>query len=1101
MKNKKKIMVCSLLLALSAMAAQAQNYTVSGTVTEANGDPIIGATIAQKGHKSGTVTDINGHFSIQTDTQSPTLEIHSIGYDNREVRANAQHEMHITLKDNSTSLEGVVVTALGIKREEKSLGYSVGKVNGDELSKSVSGNWLNEMRGKVAGLNLTDAGTGPLSSMRVTLRGDHSLDHGNSGTLFVVDGVPINAGTTATGSGSNYANGDGPVDFGNGAGDLNPDDIASVTVLKGAAATALYGSMAGNGAIVITTKSGSGRKGLGITVNSSLTIDKASYFPDFQTEYGSGSDSGLNPFCFWTLDKDEAPDGIATKRNISRYAFGEKFDATKMRYQYGSKNWDNGTYEMLPWQYADDWYTGFFQTGTTWRNSVTLSGGNGKGASARASLTDTRNTWITPNTGYASDAVALAFDTPLNNKIKLGARINYINKRSDNLPVSGYSAQSPMYALVWGYNNNPISYWKDEYFQGRYNAENYTNTDGTHGHSLVYPAEDSYNPYRTAYEELNSLDKNRVYGNFYLNFTLAKGLTLNLRSAVDLNDEWRTQQKPFYTPNHPTGFYREQSIRNQLFNNDFLLKYTNNDLVGKHLSMTLSFGGNAMEEKYYHNRVTLDQLQNDGVYNIYNVPSGYIAEPYNYRSKKKINSLYGFASLAWDDTYFLDITDRNDWSSTLSRKNRSYNYPSVSASVLLDKVLGLDKHAKWIDMLKYRLSWADVGIDTDPYSLDRYYSSTSYPGGYTISGTIPDANIKPENEISWETGIEAKMFHGRLSLDLTYYDMSIKNQIVNVAADQITGATGYTINAGKISNKGLEVTFSAVPVRTKDWEWGMDINWAKNWNKLVKLQDGWDASTPLQASMGTTIGSRVYIYSYVGQEMYQIYGRGYQRAPEGSYYLDENGNKVDCSGMKLIDKNGYPMLDNSPTKHIARVTPLWKAGMTQRLRYKNVSLSGVFSAQVGGHCFSVTNFSLSYQGKLKNSLAGRYDGLVVDGVQATDQKGVYKKNTTVTPSIETYYNTYVWNRNNTEENTFSTNFLKLKELRLDFDFPQNVLRRTHVLQGASLGLFATNVFCITPFPQYDPEAGMVNGTDICSGIEAMTYPMTRSYGINVKLTF
>lgn len=1097
---KKRMIACSLAMALT-VTAFGQNITIQGTVTESNGEPIVGATIQQKGQKTATVTDVDGHFTLQTTTDSPVLVVRSLGYENKEVDVHGQHSVNIVLKDNATTLQGVVVTALGIRREEKSLGYSVGKVTSKELTNSVSGNWLNELRGKVAGLNLVDAGTGPMSSMKVTLRGTHSLSNGGSDALFVVDGVPVNAGTTVTGSGSNYANGDAPVDFGNGASDINPDDIESVTVLKGAAATALYGSLAGNGAIVITTKSGRSRKGIGITLDSSLSWDVASYFPDFQSTYGSGSDNGLDPFCFWPLDADEAPDGVAISRNISRYAFGEKYDASKLRYQYASKNWETGTYEQLPWTYADDWYTGFFQTGNTWRNSITLSGNNGKGTSARASITDTRNNWITPNTGYVSDAVALAFDSPISKHITLGARINYLNKRSDNLPVSGYSAKSPMYALVWGYTNNSINCWKDEYFQGRFNAENYANTDGTHGKSLVYPADDSFNPYRTAYEELNKLSKNRFYGNVYVRAELTKGLSLNVRSAVDVNDEWRTQQKPFYTPNHPSGFYREQSIRNQLYNNDFLLKYTNNQLVGDRLSLDVSFGGNSMIEKYYINQVTLSQLQTSGIYNIYNVPSGYNAEPYNYRSEKKINSFYGFATLGWDDTYYLDITDRNDWSSTLSRANRSYNYPSVSASILFDKVFHLDRKAPWVDILKGRLSWANVGIDTSPYSLDRYYNATSYPGGYTVSGTIPDANIKPENESSWEFGLEGKFFRNRLGFDITYYNMNVTNQIVNVAADQITGATSYKINAGKINNKGIEIALNVTPIRTRDWQWDINMNWARNWNKLVRLQDGWDDSTPLQTDMGTTIGKRVYVYSYVGQEMYQIYGRGYQRAPEGSYYIDADGNKVDCSGMILIDKNGYPMLDTSPTRRIGKVTPDWKGGLTTQVRYKNLSLSMVFTAQYGGHCYSVTNFSLSYQGKLKNSLAGRYDGLVVEGVQATGEKGVYKLNTTVTPNIETYYNTYVWNRNNTEENTFSTNFLKLKEIRLDYQIPQRWLQKTRVLQQASFGFFATNVFCITPFPQYDPETGMVNDGNVVSGIEAMTYPMTRTYGINMKLNF
>lgn len=1000
--------------------------------------------------------------------------------------------------DSKHTLQNVVVTALGISRKEKSLGYSVKKVDSEVVNSTVSGNWMDNLSGKVAGLNMIGAGMGPLGSTRITLRGDNSLNYGNNSALIVVDGVPVTSDSGVTGSGSNYANSDAPVDYGNGLSDLNPDDIESVTVLKGAAATALYGSMAGNGAIVITTKAGNVKKGLGVTVNSSLTLDRAGYWPDFQKEYGPGNDGGMSEFCFWNLSADQTPDGVAVGRNYGRYAFGEKFDQNKMRYQYMSKNWDNNTYEKLPFVYADDWYTGFFQTGVTWRNSVAVSGGNGKGTTARASLTDTRNSWITPNTGYREDAFSFAFDSPVSKRIKLSTRVNYIHKSSDNLPVSGYSAQSPMYQLVWGFNNTPMRAWKDEYFKGRYTVENMNNG------SLVYPSTDSYNPYRTAYEEINTLDRNRVYGNAQLEIKLMQGLVLNLRSALDIQDDWRTQRKPFYTTNHQSGFYREQSMRTYRYNNDFLLRYTNNNWFDQKMGFSVAFGGNSQEVKYRRNDVKLNKLQMPGVYNITNLPSGETPDVYSYRSKKVVNSFYAFAQMSWDETYFLDLTARNDWSSTLSKANRSYFYPSVSASVLLDQVFNLHKSAPWVNMLKYRLSWANVGNDTSPYQLTRYYDASSYPGSYTQQGTIPDPAkaLKPENVASWETGFEGKLFNGRLTFDFTGYYTSSTNQILTTAADQITGATGYKINAGKITNKGIELSVSVTPVKTRNFRWTIDANWAKNWNKLVSMQDDWDPKQPLQTSMGTTIGSRVYVYSYVGQEMHYIYGRGYKRAPEGSYYLDENGNKVDCSGKKLIDpKTGYPILDNNPDRKIGKVNPDWTAGMTQTFRYKNLSLSMVFTAQVGGHAYSVTNFALSYMGKLKNSLPGRYAGLVVDGVSATGEDGVYTKNTKVVNSIVDYYNSYVWNRNNTEENTFSTSFLKLKQVRLDYSLPKKVLGKRCPLQAAQFGFYATNLFCITSFPQYDPEMGMVNGGDIHSGIEAMAYPMTRSYGINVKLTF
>lgn len=1097
----------SLLFASSVIALQmtAQQRALTGTVYEADGKtPLIGATVKIKGSKVGTISDIDGKFRLNVDGKNQILEISYMGYNPQEVKVGNNSTLQVTMQESSVMLNEMVVTALGITREQKSLGYAVSKLDSDDVTSSLSSNWLNALDGKVAGLTMASAGSGPGSSLRVTLRGDQSLNYGSNEALFVVDGIPVNSGTTQTKAVSNYAQADAPVDFGNGASDLNPDDIESVSVLKGPAATALYGSRAANGAIIITTKKGRTDKGLGVTFSSSAVWEEACRFPDFQSVYGPGSDNGLNEFCFWNLDSELAPDGIAVSRNISRYAFGEKFGSDKMRYQYNSKNWDTGTFEKTPFVYQDDWYTGLFQTGLTFDNTVSIDGSNGKGTSARFSVTDRRNEWILPNTGYEQQSFSLAFSSEINKYLTVNAKANYYRKTSDNIPVSGYDEGSVMYQLAWGYTNNSMSEWRDEYFKGRYNRANWENSEGTGGNSLVYPSSASWNPYRTLYEGVNGMEKNRFFGNVTVTAKLLQGLTLDLRGGVDYSDEFRTQERPKYSE-WKDGFYREQDLRSYESNIDFLLRYTNNSWLDERLGFSVAFGGNRMMNKYYNNRITLEELDVDGVYNTTNVPSDTKPELYTYRSQKAINSLYGLASLSWDDTYFLDITGRNDWSSTLARSNCSYFYPSVSGSVLLSNVFNFRDNLPAVDFMKLRLSWANVGNDTSPYSLDQYYSTTDYSGGYTLPGTIPDPLIKPENVESWEAGLEMSFLKKRITLDLALYKSSTTDQIVSVALDQITGATGMKINAGEIENKGIEIAMGFVPVQTRDFTWSFNVNWSRNYNKLVSLQDDWDPTVPLQTDMGTTIGSRTYVYSYVGEEMHVIYGRGFQRAPEGSYYMDENGNKIDCSGMPLVDeKTGYPILDESPTRRIGKVNPDWRAGMTQRFRYKNLTLSATFTAQYGGNCFSVTNFALSYQGKLKNSLEGRLDGLVHEGVNAIQNEDgtiTYQKNNTITEDILTYYNKYIWNRDNTEMNTFSTSFLKLKELRLDYQIPSSWLKKLKVVQKADIGVYATNVFCITDFPQYDPEVGMLNGSDIYKGIEAMSFPMTRTYGVNLKLAF
>lgn len=1102
-----KVLLVLIMFIGTTISIIAQEREVRGVVFESDGEtPLAGAVVLLKGTTIGTSTDVNGVYNIKVTGTNPVLSIRFLGYADQEIAVADQSVINIVLQEDAISLDGVVVTALGLTREEKSLGYAVTKVSNEDITQSVTNNWLNGLSGKVAGLSMTGANTGPINSLRVTLRGDNSLNYGKNEALFVVDGVPVRSGTTATSSSSSYTNSgsDFPVDYGNGASDINPDDIESVTVLKGPAATALYGSRAANGAILITTKSGQGQKGIGVTVNSSVVVETAGYWPDFQTEYGSGADMGLNEYNFWTLNPDIVGSDDFPPRNLSRYAWGEKLDPNKLRYQYAGKNWETGEIVRTPFVYQDDWFTGIFKTGVTYNNGVSISGSNGEGTNVRFSLNDTRNEWILPNTGFAKQSLSFSFETPLNKYIKFNTKVNYYRTDSDNMPMAGYHQTTVMYDLMWGYNTNSMNDWKSEYFEGRFNATNRNSTISQNGNSLVFAGTGSYNPYRVLYEELNSTDKDRVFGHAGFTANLAKGLTLDVKSGVDLGVEFRTQRKPKMTFGWENGFYREQNLVNYEFNSDFLLRYQS-DFLDKRLSSSIAFGGNNMTYKYISNRVQLNELDIDGVYNITNVPTGVNPTPTNYRSSKVVNSLYGFWSLGWDNTFFLDITGRNDWSSTLSRGNRSYFYPSVAGSILLDRLFDFQTNAPVVDLAKLRLSWANVGNDTDPYVLDQYYSASAISGGYTLPSTIPDPAIKPENVESWELGLDTRFFNNRLGLDVALYNSSTTNQIVSVDIDPIVGASSMRINVGEINNKGIEVALSGTPIKTRDFSWNINLNWSKNINKLIRLQDDWDSTVPLETDMGTTIGGRLHVYSYVGQEMHQLYGFALQKAPEGSYYIDDNGNRIDCSNQVILDATtGLPSMTAEPDNYLGNVNPEWRGGFNTSVKYKNISLNMFFTYQWGGNRFSVTNGILSYQGKLKNSLKGRYDGLVVGGVNlvSTDENGVevYQKNNTVTSSIYTYYQALALDRYNGEAHTFDTSFLKLREVRLEYNLPASLCKRTGFLQGGSIALFATNIFSLDNWPQFDPEGGMMTGTNVFNGIEAGAYPMTRTTGINLKLS-
>ncbi len=1091
-------------LPLSALAQK----TVSGVVFEEDGTtPMTGATVMQKGHPRNAVsTDIDGKFTLKVTGKKPVVVVTFIGYNPAEVSATPGTPLKITMKPNSVQLDDVVVTALGITREQKSLGYAVSKVSNEELTNTVSGNWLNAMNGKVAGLTMDAAGTGPMSSVRVVLRGDQSLNYGANEALFVIDGVPMSSGTTESGSGSGMTNADASVDFGNDAADINPEDVESVTVLKGPAATALYGSRAANGAIVITTKSGKTEKGVGVTVNSSVTWEKASYWPDFQKEYGPGNTLGQRPYSPWNISADKSPTGNRIYKNCGNLAagFGERFDPNKIRFNYLSYDFDNDTYSGTPFVYADDWYTGIWRTGVTYNNTVTIEGGNGKGTQGRVSITDTRNDWVLPNTGYKKDAISVAFRTKLNKWISVDSRVQYYNKRSDNVPLSGYNQNNINYMLLWLNNFDPYEAYVQEYFSGRLSDPKITPDQ------YVKPAEENdniSNPLYYLYEATNSMQKNRVIGNVGINIKFpVKGLTLKLRGAMDMNDEFRAMRKAAKTYKYPTGGYKEQSIRKRETNMDFLLRYENNRWFSKRLSFNISGGGNSMELHGYNQSIQLKDLDIPGIYNVNNAPSTSIPIPMQIRSRKVVNSLYAFASLGWENTYFLDVTARNDWSSTLARGNWSFFYPSVAASVLLDQAFKIQEHAPWVDMLKVRASWANVGNDTNPYSLLEAYNSTNFNGSFVLPGTMTNPLIKPENVESWEAGIEARFFHNRIGIDAAVYNSSTTNQIVSATVDPIAGASGMRINAGEIRNKGIELALHLEPIQTRDFTWTLDFNWSRNWNKLVSLQDGWDPNTPLEVNNGASVKGTIACYSYVGRPMSQLYGRGYKRAPEGAFYTDAAGNKVDCSGMLLITANdGYPQLTDNADIYLGNANPDWNGGFSTRFRYKNVSLSATFTASYGGHAYSMTHAITAYKGKLKNSLPGRQGGLVVEGVnEITNPDGSisYQKNNTVTSAINDYYAQYKFVRTNAEENTFSTAFFKMKELRLDVSLPKKLCRQSKVLRSASLGAFATNIFCITDWPQFDPESsGVLSGTDIYRGIESASMPMTRTYGVNIKLAF
>lgn len=1104
--NLRRRIILGLLLVVATLCggpdASAQKHVVSGTVLDGGSGtpvPLVGATVTIKGTSLGTNTDIYGKYSLTVNSPEDILEFQFIGYQTQEIKVGAQTAIDVVLKDSSQKIGEVVVTALGITREEKSLGYAVSKLGNEELTNVESGNWLNSLTGKVAGLNLDASSAGPAGSMRVTLRGESSLSHDNNTALFVVDGVPINSSMDANSNTTSYEDGDAPIDYGNGAGDLNAEDIESVSVLKGPAATALYGSRAANGAIVITTKSGKKNRGIGITYNTNVVLEEAGFWPDFQTEYGAGNigptvagndhmSNGVTPdeYSFWTVTANKSDTGERIVRYHSRYHFGEKIEG-QMRYLYSSRNWEDDTYTRKPYK-NEDWYKGFFRTGVTWTNSLSVDAGDGKGQSMRVSVKDVRNKWIVPNTGYNTQNISLSMSSKRNKYIQAQAKVTYLRKNSDNLPIAGYSNATPLKSLMWKPSSISVNDMYNEYVSGR--VDRHFEEDASI--SLIDATLD--NPYAIAYEHLNTQSRDRIYGNVSVTGNIIpEVLSLTLRSGIDFNNDFRTQQKPFYTMTYAQGMYREQTIRKIEINNDFLLSFKKSFTNG--ISLNASFGGNNMTYKYQNISLKANMLDAKNVYMLSNVKGQLSTQ--SVRRSKSINSFYGFVSFGYRDMFYIDVTGRNDWSSTLAKGHNSYFYPSVSASVLLSEIFKLQQKTSWISLLKLRASWANVGNDTDPYQLlDTYTINSNFTSSYELTAALKNYNLKPENVESWEVGLEAKLFRGIWGFDVAYYDSKTTDQIISVPSDWITGASSKVINAGEVRNRGVEISTNIRPINNKKWKMNIAFNWSKNWNELVALADGVD----VWQLNKNTIGNRVLIYAYPGTELGRIYGTGYERAPKGAFYYDESGNRVDCSGKVLVDPStGNPILGEE-LLDLGSIYPDWKAGLSLSLKYKTLSLSMSFAASVGGRAYSLTNAIFSYMGKNKNSLEGRYDGLIHDGVNLNSD-GTFSKNNTVTTDIVDYYGVYVWHRNNVEQNTFDTSYLKMKELRLEYSLPKKICAASRAFQGVTFGFFMTNVFCITKWPQFDPEVAALAGSSLYRGVETGSYPMTRTYGFNVKLQF
>ncbi len=1041
-----------------AFSARAQNPVITGKVTDVNGSPLPSTSVQIKNEKTTVITNSDGGYRITSPrilTERDSLIFKFIGYKSQTVGYNTSNIIHVQLTEDFNNINTVVVTALGIKRAEKALGYATQTITSQQMADAPTTNWTSALSGKVAGLNLLNSGSGPLNSTRIVLRGENSMNSNNNNALIVIDGVPVSSGGTSSGVSNAYGAGSGndiPIDFGNGISDINPDDIESITVLKGASATALYGSRAANGAFIVNTKSGKKReRGIGLSFNSSTSFEDVLRQPDYQYEYGQGTGTTLTPASNLYYSYGASADGASTSGTSS--AFGPRFNG-QMYYQYDPVAQGQSSVR-LPWLPFTDNRTAFWQTGKTFINSVSIDGGGDK-VSARASVTHTKNDWIMPNTGFERLATALSLNYDASDRLSINAKVNFTNKSSDNLPGTGYNNQSIAYFMIFQNPNVDLNWYRPIWKKGM------ENVDQVHPFSSFID-----NPYLIAYEMTNSINSYKTIGNLSATYKFNDKLNLMVRTGMDMVNEDRAQQRPFSTANFMSGYYKQQNIFNIEVNTDALLNYRTK--LTKDINLSASAGANALNRKYTGVNGSVDGLIIPGVYKLSNGKS--IPTMTTNYSRKKVHSVYGIASVDYKDRVFIDVTGRNDWSSTLPVENQSFFYPSVSSSFIISEIFKLPAA---ISYSKLRLSTAQVGNDTEPYKTRKYYGQSEFPGSGSVPTTLHNVDFKPEITTSYEAGLESRLLNSRLMFDVTLYRNSTKNQILDVPLDPTSGYTRAVLNAGTVRNQGVEVLLNAVPLKTQSFNWSSTLTWSKNSNKVLALAEGIEGKQDIGYGGNATIQARV------GGTTGDIYGFGFLRSPEGEIIYTAAG------------------LPARPTEiqFIGRAFADWKAGFHNEFTYKNYRFSVLLDGQYGGTVYSQSHHKMMEQGKLTSTLPGREDGFIIGEGVVRNPDGTFRPNTTkVAPA--TYYGDY-YRRANVESNSFDASYLKLREIRIEYSFSKKLTQKLKINQLA-VALYGRDLAMITNFPLFDPETAALNGSTLLPGIEMGQFPTPRTFGLNLTV--
>ena len=1034
-----------------------KTHSVKGHVADGTGEPLIGATVAVEGTNLKTVTDIDGNFSINLSKAPATamLRISYMGYKDKVV--NGAANLNVTMQLDQQSIDEVVVTALGIKREKKMLGYSVQEVKADKLNVTGDPSVVGALDGKVAGLQMNTASTGLGGSTKITIRGNSSLTDNNQ-PLWIVDGVPFTDDQTS--SASTY----GGYDRGGTSFDINPEDIESISVLKGPNAAALYGSRAGNGVILVTTKRGSHKQGFGVSYSGNFTWSQAAETLKMQKLYGQGSQG---QFLF-----NEDENGNKTTMT-GELAFGPRFDGSMQT------NWLG---EKAPYSYTGDRLKDYFRTGFSQAHTVAV-GTSSEKSHFRLSVGYNGNDGLFKNESLNKINVDLNAGATINEWLSLDGKISVSNTKAENRPYTGLNGEVAQLLLMPG--NVSL----------RDLEQNYTSPNKLH-QNWFGPDQHYSNPYYARHRFKNSDERWRAFGYYSANVNLTDWLKFNAKYSFDY---YRTRLQTSdlslgdgAISTDGTGWQGKlvndgmtRAEENHFEQNIQFLLMGDNQLAKK-WRLGYTAGANIMYLKFEQLSASVQNMleKDNWIFNTGNKLTSALDDGHS----RAMYSAFASAQLAYDEWLSLDITARNDWSSALTRTDgtgsNSYFYPSVSLSAVMSDILKLPR---WVNYWNVRVGYAEVGSDTDPYRLQNVYAYAPKYGsisGVVLPSTLADADLKPERMHSWEAGTDITLFDNRLSLGLTYYNTLSSNQIVVIPISNTTGYSSRYVNAGDIRNQGIELSLAVTPLRlSNSLTWQSRFNFSRNVGKVEKIAKGYDQYVYSWCAIYSDQDARVYAIAKEGERMGNLYGTGFKHTPDGSI---------------LVDESGLPVADPTLVK-LGNYNPDFILGWSNSLRYKGFSLDFLLDWHQGGVFVSRTFGMGMESGVLKQTEDRTPEHMVVKGEcydAATDQ---YVTNTKQVSPRDYYRNLY--RRYHETQSTFSATFLKLREVSIGYDLPKRWLSHTPI-KALNFSIVGRNLWMWTKGQDMvDPEAVTYEGNSVTPGVEEMSYPTMRSLGFSVHATF